>query len=275
MLFVPWSIRLHLPAVLEAASHAELYAPVPAQVSSITVHEGQAVRAGTVLMQIEAPELEKNIQLTRKRIVVEELKARREIATAEERAKSHVTTEALRTRLSQLEGYQEQARRLMLTAPFDGIVTDRAEGLSPGQWVKRDLPLAYVIDPAAEEIHALVPEVDVQRLAPGQSARFVPESVDRVSLRAVVQEVRALDETTFTVPYLASVYGGAVPVREDTAHTLKPESSIYRVTLRLEQPAPQWGQAVRGTVVVQGAQRSVAQQMWEQIVRVVIRESGL
>jgi putative peptide zinc metalloprotease protein len=186
-----------------------------------------------------------------------------------------VTLEALKARLSQLEGLVQQQQNLSLAAPITGMVTDRAEALHVGRWINRELPLAYVVDPAGEELHALAPDTDVGYLRTGQSARFIPEGAERPTLKAEVVEIRDIDESSFTVPYLASLYGGDVPVREDASHKLKPDISVYRVTLRLVDPPPQWNQAVRGTVLVEGPRISFAQRLWEKSVRIFIRESGI
>jgi putative peptide zinc metalloprotease protein len=42
-----------------------------------------------------------------------------------------------------------------------------------------------------------------------------------------------VDERDFTVPYLASIYGGAVPVRKDSQGRLWAEQSVYRVELEV------------------------------------------
>ncbi len=63
-------------------------------------------------------------------------------------------------------------------------------------------------------------------------------------------------------------------VREDAQHRLKPETSVYRVTLHLVEPPPRWNRAVRGTVLVKGPRISFAQRAWEQSARIFIRESG-
>jgi putative peptide zinc metalloprotease protein len=180
----------------------------------------------------------------------------------------------LKAHLSHLEGLQQQQQNLSLISPITGIVTDRTEALHVGRWVNKELPLAYVIDPAGGELHALAPEMDVGYLRAGQSARFIPEAPDRPSLNEKVVEIRDIDESSFTVPYLASLYGGDVPVREDAARKLRPDASVYRVTLQLLESPPQWNQAVRGTVLVEGPRISFAQRLWEQSARVFIRESG-
>ena len=274
VLFVPWSDRISLPAVLESTPHATIYAPAPGRIVDLVVEEGQRVGVGDRLIGLESPALEKDMALTRKRIEVERLRVQRQFVDREELAKHQVTLETLRARLSQLEGLLQQQENLSLTAPIAGMVTDRAEALHVGQWINKQLPLAYVIDPTGEELHALASETDVGYLHAGQSARFIPQGPDRSSVEARVGEIRDVDESSFTVPYLLSAYGGEVPVREDLNHRLKPETSVYRVTLHLVESPPRWNQAVRGTVLVKGPRISFAQRAWEQTARIFIRESG-
>lgn len=273
-LFVPWSDRISLPAVLESTPHATIYAPAPGRIVSLAIEEGRRVEPGEGLVVLESPTLEKDIALTRKRIEVERLKSLRQFAGQQELAKHQVRLETLKAHLSQLEGLQQQQQNLSLTAPIAGIVTDRAEALHTGRWINKELPLAYVVASAAEELHALAPETEVGYLQTGQSARFIPEGADRPSVIAKIIEIRDIDESSFTVPYLVSLYGGEVPVREDAAHKLKPEASVYRVTLKLTEAPPQWNQAVRGTVLVEGPRISIARRVWEQGARIFIRESG-
>ena len=274
LLFVPWSDRINLPAVLESTPHATIYAPAPGRIVELAVKEGRRVGVGDRLVVLESPALEKDMALTRKRIEVEQLRVQRQFIDREELAKHQVTLETLRARLSQFEGLLQQQQNLSLTAPIAGVVIDRAEALHVGQWINKQLALAYVIDPAGEELHALAPETDVGYLHAGQSARFIPQGPERPSLEAQVVEIRDIDESSFTVPYLLSVYGGDVPVREDANRRLKPETSVYRVTLHLVEPSPRWNQAVRGTVLVKGPRISFAQRVWKQSARIFIRESG-
>jgi putative peptide zinc metalloprotease protein len=274
VLFVPWSDRISLPAVLESTPHATIYAPAPGRIVELSVKEGQQVGVKDRLVVLESPALEKDMALTRKRIEVERLRGQRQFVDRQELTKHQVTLETLKAHLSQLEGLLQQQQNLSLTAPIAGVVTDRAEALHVGQWINKEMALAYVIDPAGEELHALAPETDVGYLRVGQSARFIPQGSDRPSLEAQVAEIRDIDENGFTVPYLLSVYGGEVPVREDVNHRMKPDTSVYRVTLHLVGSPPQWNQAVRGTVLVKGPRISFAQRAWKQTARIFIRESG-
>ena len=143
-----------------------------------------------------------------------------------------------------------------------------------GPWINTELPLAYVVDPQGEERQALVEDTKVKYRQVGQSARCIPDDAERPSLAAQVVEIRDIDERRFTVPYLLSVYGGDVPVREEANRRLKPDTAVYRVTLHLIESPPRWNQAVRGTVLVKGPRISFAQRVWEQSARIFIRESG-
>lgn len=275
LLFIPWSDRIILPAVLESTPHATIYAPMPGRIVELALTEGRQVEKGDTLVELESPALDKDVALTRKRIEVEQLRGRRQFADQQELAKHQVTLETLKAHLSQLEGLVQQQQNLSLTAPIYGVVTDRSEALHVGRWINKELPIAYVVDPAGEELHALAPETEVGYLRSGQSARFIPEGPERPSLEAQVVEIRDIDESSFTVPYLASLYGGEVPVREDANHKLRPETSVYRITLRLVEPSPRWNQAVRGTLLVEGPRISFAQRAWEKGARILIRESGV
>jgi len=275
VLFVPWSDRISLPAVLESTPHATIYAPAPGRIVELSVKEGKQVGVRDRLLVLESPTLEKDMALTRKRIEVERLRGQRQFVDRQELTKHQVTLETLKAHLSQLEGLLQQQQNLSLTAPIAGVVTDRAEALHVGQWINKELALAYVIDLGGEELHGLAPETDVGYLQVGQSARFIPQGPDRPSLEAQVVEIRDIDESSFTVPYLFSVYGGDVPVREDTNRRMRPDTSVYRVTLHLVDSPPRWNQAVRGTVLVKGPRISFAQRVWEQTARIFIRESGV
>ncbi len=273
-LFIPWSDRISLPAVLESTPHATIYAPAPGKIVELALTEGRQVGAGERLVALESPALEKDMALMRKRIEVEQLRVQRQFIDRQELAKHQVTLETMKARLSELEGLLQQQQNLVLTSPITGVVTDRAEALHVGQWINKELPLAYVIDPAGEELHALAPETEVGYLHEGQSARFIPQGVERSSLEAQVVEIRDIDESSFMVPYLASLYGGDVAVQEDAHRRLKPQTSVYRVTLHFIDSPPRWNQAVRGTVLVKGPRISFAQRLWRQSARILIRESG-
>ena len=113
VLFVPWSDRISLPAVLESTPHATIYAPVPGRIVELEVKEGRRVGVGDRLVVLESPALEKDMALTRKRIEVERLRGQRQFVDREELTKHQVTLETLKAHLSQLEGLLQQQQNLV------------------------------------------------------------------------------------------------------------------------------------------------------------------
>ena len=126
-LFVPWSDRISLPAVLESTPHATIYAPAPGRIVELAVKEGRRVGVGDRLVTLESPVLERDMALTRKRIEVERLRGRRQFIDRQELAKHQVTLETLKARLSQLEGLLEQQQNLV-THGADCRSGDRSGG---------------------------------------------------------------------------------------------------------------------------------------------------
>ena len=54
-----------------------------------------------------------------------------------------------------------------------------------------------------------------------------------------------------------------------------PETPVYRVLLRPEEPLPAPPRVLRGTILVEGEAESLAARHWRIAVGVLIRESGL
>ena len=271
---IPWPTRVSIPAVLEATPHATVFAPAPGRIVEVSVQEGRRVTQGDLLFTLEAPVIEKDIALTKKRIGVLELRARRQAANPEDLAQNQVVAAALKTRFSQLKGLTEKRDNLLLRAPISGVVTDLVDSLHPGRWVNEELPLAFLVDPELKELRAFAPESEVARLGVGQDARFIPDDPTRGSIEARIRDIRHVDERSFNLPYLASVFGGDVPVRRDAEGTLRPETSVYRVRLEILGAPPSWNQAVRGRLHVDGRPWSVAERVWDRVASVLIRESG-
>jgi len=271
---LPLPTRVSLPAVLEADPHVVIYAPIPARVRAVTVMPGEFVKQGQTLALFEAPALDHDIAVTRKRIELLRLKSNQAVASPEDLAKNDVVLESLRSRLTELEGLFDTQNRLVLTAPIAGLVTDLETSLHPGRWVNEKSMLAYVAGVAQSKVQAVATESDWARLAVGAAARFIPDDPLRPALSLRVQTIHELNEDTLTLVYLASLYGGDVPVRDDGRGRLKPERSIYRVLLDVVDEPRQLDQAVRGVVHIEGAPLSFMDRAWKWVSRVLIQESG-
>ena len=75
-------------------------------------------------------------------------------------------------------------------------------------------------------------------------------------------------------PYLASIYGGQIGATVDADGALKPNDTIYKVTLRPSSASHHITHISRGLVVMQGENRSLLSRAWRKVASVLIRESG-
>ena len=272
---LPWSSRVAIPGVLQAGSYATIYPPAPGRIASVSVHAGQSVRAGDTVLVLENPLLAKEARLARTQVELLDFRLQRQAGYAEDRLQGQVLAESLRSKLVELDGVAEKQQRLVLQAPIDGVVVDQADSLYPGRWINEKLAVAYVVNSRTAIVTALAPVEDLGVLAVGQEALFIPNDVTRQATRARVTEIRDVDEQDLSVPYLASIYGGAVPVRKDSHGRLQAEQSVYRVELEVLDEVVRADQVVTGLIHVARTPQSLVARMWDRVVAVMIRESGL
>lgn len=270
----PWSSRVTIPGVLQAKVYATVYPPASGRIMAVAVRQGQPVREGDTLLILENPKLVKDAKLAQTQVDQLDFRLQRQAGYADDRAQSQVIGESLKAKLVELDGLTEKQQNLLLRAPIDGVVVDHADSLYPGRWVNETLAVAYVINPRQPLIAGLAPVEEVSALAIGQEAWFIPDDLTRPSLHARVTEVRDVDEQDFSVPYLASIYGGDVPARKDAHGRVQAEQSVYRVELDVLDQADQTVQAVTGRIHVTGKSQSLVARAWDRVVAVMIRESG-
>lgn len=271
---IPWSSRVSLPAVQQAAEHTTVFAPVPARIMEVNLTKGQPVAQGDVLLILESPRLTHDIALTQNRIALLQWRLRRQSSTPADLADTHILRQALQTRMTELEGLYQQQDQLFLRAPFTGMIADVPESLHAGQWVNQTLPLAHLVQPDSTEFFAVTSGTDLAYVTQGQQAWFIPDDPFIPSSPAQIREIRQVDEGTSLVPYFASTLGGEVPVRIDSEGKFHPEVATYRVSLdALGSPIEQQ-QAIRGMIHVEGHSRSFLQNLYQRIVAILLRETG-
>lgn len=274
LVFIPLHTSISAPAVLQAASYATIYASTPGRISRVSARDGQRVATGEQIVVLENPSLEKEKRLAETKVAMWDYRLGRQAGHDQDRAQRQVIAESLRAGLAELAGLESKQENLILKAPMDGIVRDLADSLTPGRWIDRKLPVAYLVDAGHMEIQGLVPVDELAYIAVGQSGRFIPDDLTRPSLEVEVTDVAEIDERELAIPYLASIYGGDVAVRKDDQGRLKAEVSVYRVRLKPREAILEVDQAIPGHVQIEGQPSSLAKRAWNHTVALLIRESG-
>lgn len=213
--------------IIEPSQAVELRAPVEGLIESVAVERGDLVKAGQVLVQLDAGLEQANAALARfratmtgairsaeSRLEYAELKSARSSQLAEERfVSAEIRDEALteqrmaaaelleirdNQRLAELEyeRAREELRRRTLRAPIDGLVVER--NIHPGELAdNRDArrPLLKLVNVSTLHVEVLLPLEAYRQLQPGQLAVVLPEEPVGGRHQATVKVVDRLVDT--------------------------------------------------------------------------------
>lgn len=165
---------LRLSSNLEAEREVQVFAEAPRRVTELLVEEGDAVRKGQLLVQLQ--DEEQKSALAKAKIEVGQ--SRRYFERTKELYEQKLVTEELFTEAGYTVERNEIAvadaeRELGYTqvrAPIAGVVTERL--VNVGDHVTVNQPLFRIVDFDSIVARIFVPEKDLARLGKGQPARL-------------------------------------------------------------------------------------------------------
>jgi len=275
----PVSHNVDLPAELAPFLSVPLHAKVSGYVERVLVDRGSAVKEGELLIELSAPEMQAQIAEAQSKVQAaeaERLQAEAQLAAAQstyQRTAEAAQTpgavagndlvlaqkqvdaaQALRNARAKASAAAEDAVKalqamlayLKITAPFDGMVTERL--VHPGALVGPgggDPALLVIQQLSRLRLVAPVPEEDVGGIVPGARVEFtVPAFPQRIFSGTVARISHALDQKTRTMPVELDVVNrdGALapgmypsvkwPVRGTRAAFYVPKTSVVTTTER-------------------------------------------
>jgi putative peptide zinc metalloprotease protein len=275
-LIVPWRSAVEAPALLRSSHQEKVFAPEQGtRIAAINLHEGDAVVKGAPLIELESPDLAFKLEQARTDVAVLQWQIQTQGVSPDLLARSRVAEHEYDAAYAQYRAFADMAARLHVVAPVTGRVVDVADDLRPGLWVPPKTRLLSVVDTSQSEIDAYVYESDVHRIEIGSTAVFYPDGGFVSSLEARVTAIDRANTRLLPDAYLASRFGGAIPVRETPQGELVPERAVYRVVLAPERGADEAPPRVlRGRLVIKGSAESVAARVWRSVLAVLVRESG-
>jgi membrane fusion protein, multidrug efflux system len=249
------SILDRLPAELEAWQQVAIYPKVQGFIEEVPVDRGSIVRKGQLLARLSAPELLAQTAQAEATTAGDQATYRRLVKASEtpgatsknqvELAEQAYLADSERVRsLKTLAGY------LTITAPFDGIISER--NVHPGALVgppseplASAVPLLRLQEVSHLRLVVPVPQADADAVDDGAQVRFEVSAWPGRYFTAIVRRVsHSIDPATRTMPVEADYYqrqylldpGMFVevlwPVVERTKSLFVPSSAIVQTATR-------------------------------------------
>jgi putative peptide zinc metalloprotease protein len=258
-LFVPWQGAVRAPAVLEHAQARMVYAPRAAQVVQLAVHEGERVQAGQLLLRLQSPSLDYQLQAAAQQAARSQWELNQQPFNDELRVLGPALRKRWETAQQAVAGYRAEQQQLVLKAPFDGRVVDLDPAMHQGGWLRGGEQVLGVVGDHGLKGEAFVGESDLARLRAGQRMRFVPRMLEAGELACTVSGVDRLNLAALDEAYVASIYGGPISSLRRPDGSVVPLESIFRVRFgQCAPPARMPASELSGQAVIVGDSRSQA-----------------
>jgi membrane fusion protein (multidrug efflux system) len=205
----PAARKINLTGELRPWKATTLYSKVGGYLSKITVDVGDHVRAGQLIAEVQAPELEAEYKSA-----LSEMDNRERIAqrTRDLATKGFFSQQALdnadtdvRTSRGRVDTLRSQMGYRSLYAPYAGVVTGRY--VDPGALITNaannqtsSQPVVTVSDPSKLRVSVYVEQVDAGQVLPGTEAEIIDTASPSQRIKAKVSRVAGeLDARTRTM----------------------------------------------------------------------------
>ncbi|WP_319496869.1 site-2 protease family protein [uncultured Cohaesibacter sp.] len=275
MLFVvPLPGRVSVPAVLVGSDLTRVYAERAGRIAAVPVQRFGALVEGDVLIALDVPKLESDIEDSRIRLASMRTRLLRAGAGAGGLDEAMVLKQQYASLQTEYDGLSNLRQTMTLRARTAGTVVQLAPDLHPGRWVQKGALLAIVSEGAGHVVQGYLAEAERVRLDDDASGRFVPDDLQLASFPVKLERVAAVNSEVIDLAELASVYGGAIAVSKREGSGLMPQVAQYRADFNVSDLPFQPRQVVRGVVHLPTRPRSSLISLLDRFFRVFNRESG-
>jgi len=244
---VPLGEPLHARLAYNDNLTARVFAPIAGRITRLSLQVGDRVRAGQVLLALDAPELAAAVADLRKaraederrRLALERAQRlfdagvmpRRELEGAQAEADvARAEAQRAERRLRNLSATDADSAAYTLRSPLDGVVAERR--VNPGMEVRPDLPDPLFVITETSRLWVLIdlPERELALVRPGQRALVRADAWPTERFIATIERIgERVDPATRRVEVRAVV--------DNLERRLKPEMYVQVTQLPDQGPA--------------------------------------
>ncbi len=255
----------YVPCVVDYAQAAQVRANADGFVQQVLVEPGQAVIAGTPLLQLQNRELEARIaelnaeleaHRTRERVAIDQQDA----AAAQIAARDQQATSSM---LAELRREQDE---LTIRAPINGLVVANNLGQRQGTFVKSGDILLVIGNDNYKEVILSIAAEDASAINGWQEQSVQIHLGSRRRFLASVKRVNPKAVDSLPHPSLSVINGGPLALREQSDDQGQPRLAGPRFTARGKLNAPIAAQLLAGETgvgILYRSDQSLGQWIWE------------
>jgi len=282
LFFVPFSKKNYLPA-MAFNQVTDIFTPVDAEVQTINVRANTWVKEGALLLTLNSPKLENEIQRTKMQIEALQWKIRNIGVFQQQQESLEVLYSELSHLKSKLKAQLEKKGTLRIVAESEGYAHNLIPFMQKGMWFPKNAKLLVLVNPAQLHVEALANYRQVQKIKVDEKATFVP---DNINMPRIFLSIASIGEHTlpdFGTPkegvtnymYLASTYDGKIATIEHN-NRISPNENIHVIQFRMakNQQPYKTPSALRGEVIVYGHAESYAAMFFKAVAGFLLKESG-
>ena len=232
VLAVPFPSFTVAEGVLWAPENSQIYPGTDGFVKKVIVSPGQTVHAGESLIICENPDLEAEVKVLEAQL--EEFESRHTLSMTKGPLEADIIMDEIDRISAELERKRGEREALLILSPADGIfLLPGAEDL-PGCFIRRGMPLGYVVDFSQVTARAVVPQRDVDRVRTNTlsvSARLA-EAVNNEFPAFIKREI---PEATSDLPSLALSLegGGSLALNPEERNDLRTFEKLFHFEIIL------------------------------------------
>ncbi len=272
---VPLPLRIEFPAIVEPAVAQKITAPYSGQIIQILVKNGDHVRAGDRLFQLDSPKLTADLKNARNRLNALNERYARRTADQTDRQSTMILQKEISSTIETIEGLTRYKNDLELKATIDGIVRDKDPDLHLERWVQRGEELAVIVAGQESQVRGYLPEEYVRFVPRNATGLFIPDSLLEKSAGVSLQEIGDVGASTIDIAYLTSTNGGSIAVNEDPhGHGASPVEAQYPILMSMTSADGAFRSIQRGMVLIDASPQSFLMRLVKRAASIFIRESG-
>lgn len=271
---IPRSSNIEIPAVFQAENISVVYPVTAAKIQSVEANQAGYVEKGAPLVVLNSPELNDRINAARSSLKLIKLRLASALVDRLNNEEMLVLNQSFGAEQTKLDGLVKEQKELVIRAPASGFIQEFNRDLHPGRWIEKTEYVAMITSPDAQIVKGYLAETSLTRLKGRAVGNFVPDDLTRSSFKVRFKNIAKSGAITIDIPDLASPNGGSVSAERNAENQLVPSQAQYLVELMPVKRENTPNQIVRGVVLIEGTPESAATRVWNQIAKVLIRETG-